>query len=367
MMLMKAMNVDEVVKQRYSAGAQALEEALCCPVSYNKEFLKVLPAEILERDYGCGDPSEYIRKGETVLDLGSGAGKICYIASQVVGAQGRVIGVDINDEMLALARKHRASISSSLGFDNVTFKKAKIQDLALDLDEVETILQDQPIKSTANFLEFEIFLAELRLRKPLITSESIDVVVSNCVLNLVRPEAKRALFDEIFRVLKPGGRAVISDIVSDRDVPLAMQQNPELWSGCISGAYREDLFIKAFGSAGFRGMEILKRGVEPWKVVEGIQFWSVTIAAHKSKISDQRGTLAILYKGPFSEVTDDLGRRWERGVARSLPLKDGMDFLHEPLAKHFEVIPEAEVEPLIKAFKPFKPFSNELVKPNGCC
>jgi arsenite methyltransferase len=360
---MKAMNVDEVVKQRYSAGAHAREEALCCPVSYNKEFLKVLPREILERDYGCGDPSEYLRKGEVVLDLGSGAGKICYIAAQVVGAQGRVIGVDINDDMLALARKHQAAISSSLGFDNVSFRKGKIQDLALDLDEVEIMLRDRPLNSCSNFLEFETFLSDLRLRKPLIASDSVDVVISNCVLNLVKPEAKRELFGEIFRVLKPGGRAVISDIVSNRDVPLAMQQNPELWSGCISGAYREDLFIKAFRDAGFRGMEILKRGAEPWKVVEGIQFWSVTIAAHKTKISNQKGSLTILYKGPFSEVIDDLGRHWERGVAGNLTVKEGADFLVEPMASHFEVVPEGEPGPMITEFKPFKPFS----KPNGCC
>ena len=81
---------------------------MCCPVEYDPQYLRVLPAEIIERDYGCGDPSAFVNEGETVLDLGSGGGKICYIASQIVGAAGTVIGVDTNTEMLSLANKYRA-------------------------------------------------------------------------------------------------------------------------------------------------------------------------------------------------------------------------------------------------------------------
>src|SRR5262245_46763488 len=93
------LDTEKAVRERYSGGAQAKEDALCCPVSYDPQYLKALPDEILERDYGCGDPSQYVKRGETVLDLGSGAGKICYIASQVAGPEGRVIGVDMNDDM----------------------------------------------------------------------------------------------------------------------------------------------------------------------------------------------------------------------------------------------------------------------------
>src|SRR3989338_3728368 len=89
-------DVEKVVRERYAKGAQKKEEALCCPVTYDPKFLKAIPREILEKDYGCGDPSAYLKEGETVLDLGSGAGKICFIASQVVGPKGRVIGVDFN-------------------------------------------------------------------------------------------------------------------------------------------------------------------------------------------------------------------------------------------------------------------------------
>ncbi len=105
---MSTINAETAVRERYATGARATEAKLCCPVDYNPEYLKVIPPEVIERDYGCGDPSKYLRAGETVLDLGSGTGKICFIAAQVVGSSGKVIGVDMTDEMLNLARKQRA-------------------------------------------------------------------------------------------------------------------------------------------------------------------------------------------------------------------------------------------------------------------
>ncbi|MEL7263341.1 MAG: SAM-dependent methyltransferase, partial [Planctomycetota bacterium] len=89
------LDVDSAVRDRYAAAAGEREAELCCPVDYDRQYLKVIPQEVIDRDYGCGDPSRYVREGETVLDLGSGGGKICFIASQVVGAEGRVIGVDL--------------------------------------------------------------------------------------------------------------------------------------------------------------------------------------------------------------------------------------------------------------------------------
>src|SRR5439155_9502124 len=126
--------------------------------------------------------------------------------------------------------------------------------------------------------------------------------VSNCVLNLVEPRAKRQLFGEIFRVLKRGGRAVISDIVSDEDVPDHLQNDPELWSGCISGALTEEAFLKAFSEAGFYGIRILKFDEKPWRAVEGIEFRSVTIEAWKGKQGPcfERNQ-AVIYKGPFAK------------------------------------------------------------------
>ena len=120
--------MESAVMRRYSAGADASEAALCCPVSYDPTLLKVIPDEIIERDYGCGNPSEFVRSGDTVLDLGSGGGKICYIASQVVGPKGRVIGVDFNTDMLALAREHQPQVASRIGYDNVEFRRGRLQD-----------------------------------------------------------------------------------------------------------------------------------------------------------------------------------------------------------------------------------------------
>lgn len=125
---------ESAVYDRYASAAQQREEALCCPVTYAGDYLAAIPDEIIERDYGCGDPSPYVRQGETVLDLGSGAGKLCYILSQAVGPGGKVIGVDCNQEMLDLARRHRRTVADRIGYANVEFLYGMIQDLGLDLD-----------------------------------------------------------------------------------------------------------------------------------------------------------------------------------------------------------------------------------------
>lgn len=277
------LNVESAVRERYSAAAHQAEAMLCCPVSYDRKFLEIIPPEILERDYGCGDPSKHVRAGETVLDLGSGGGKICYIAAQVVGATGRVIGVDCNDEMLSLAREYQLVVGDKLGFHNVEFRKGKIQDLRLNLERFDQFLAEQPVRSSSEWLRAEEHANGLRQSAPLIASDSIDVVVSNCVLNLVRNEDRRQLFAEIFRVLKPGGRAVISDIVSSADVPPELQADAKLWSGCISGAFREDRFAGAFGSAGFQPVEILERQTEPWTTIGPLEFRSLTVRAFKPR------------------------------------------------------------------------------------
>ena len=218
---------EDAVVQRYSAGAQAREAALCCPVTFDPQHLKVLPDEIIEKDYGCGDPTAYVREGDTVLDLGSGGGKVCWIASQIVGKEGKVIGVDMNTEMLALARKHHADIADRIGYDNVVFHRGMIQDLKLDVDVLASELQEHPVKNAETWVDLRLREERLRNERPMIPDESIDVVLSNCVLNLVRPEHKARMIDEIYRVVKTGGRVAISDIVCDEDVPLDMQNDPD--------------------------------------------------------------------------------------------------------------------------------------------
>lgn len=327
------------VYERYAAASQKVEAALCCPVQYVGQYLKAIPQEVIEKDYGCGDPSTYVNAGDTVLDLGSGAGKLCYIMAQVVGPEGRVIGVDCNPEMLALARKYRQEVARNIGYGNVEFRYGMIQDLRLDLELLNVRLTQQPISSSAGWLAGRHLEEQLRTERPLIESDSVDCVVSNCVLNLVRQQDRHQLFDEIFRVLKRGGRAVISDIVSDETVPDHMQKDGYLWSGCLSGAFREDQFVEAFANAGFHGISIAKRQAEPWQTIEGIEFRSMTVVAWKGKqgpcLERNQG---LVYKGPFRRVEDDDGHVFIRGQRMAVCDKTYQLLQQAPYEGNFEPI-----------------------------
>ncbi len=336
--------------RRYSAAAQAQEEALCCPVQYRREYLDAVPQEILDRDYGCGDPTPYVREGETVLDLGSGGGKVCYILSQVVGPEGRVIGVDCNREMIALARRYREEVAGRVGFANVEFRYGLIQDLALDLEQLAEETRGITIEAPQDLLDLRQTEQRLRHQSPMIPDDSVDCVVSNCVLNLVRPEDRRQLFSELFRVLKLGGRAAISDIVADEDVPEHLQNDPELWSGCISGAFREDRFLQAFEEAGFYGIEMAARQSEPWRTVEGIEFRSVTVVARKGKQGPcLERNQAVIYRGPFKKVEDDDDHVYYRGERMAVCDKTFRLLQKEPYVGRFDFVEPLETVPLEKA------------------
>lgn len=302
------------VRERYAAAARAQEAALCCPVDYDPQYLSVIPDEVLERDYGCGDPSRYVREGDVVLDLGSGGGKICLIAAQLAGPKGCVLGVDVNDEMLALARRAAPIVAERLGFANVEFRHGRIQDLALDLDRLDAWLAQHPVACAADLTALEAEQARLRREAPLVAEASVDLVVSNCVLNLVRDAEKRRMLQEIFRVLRVGGRMAISDIVSDEPVPQRLKDDPELWSGCMSGAFLERELLCELEQAGFHGIAIEQWEPEPFAVVEGIEFRSVTITAHKGKRGPcYEANQAVIYAGPWKRVEDDDGHMLRRG------------------------------------------------------
>lgn len=167
---------------------------------------------------GCGLPTEFARieAGDTVLDLGSGAGNDCFVARAETGPGGKVIGVDFTDEMLALARNN----ADKLGYNNVEFRKGDIEELPL-------------------------------------SDQSVDVVVSNCVLNLV-PD-KQKVFGEIFRVLKPGGHFSISDVVLVGELPDSLRNAAEMYAGCVSGAVQMDEYLAFIAETGFAEMQIQKQ------------------------------------------------------------------------------------------------------------
>ncbi len=308
-------HLESEVRRRYAAAAQAVEAELCCPTTpHDPDLLALLPREIVETDYGCGDPSAWVEAGETVLDLCSGSGKACYVMAQKVDAEGRVYGLDVNDEMLALARRHQDGMAERLGYANVSFHKARIEDMALDLDVADAWLAEHPLRPSEDVSAYETHCAALRRSQPVVADGSVDVIVSNRVLNLVRPEEKAQLFREMYRVLGEGGRAVISDIVCDEDPTPAILADPTLWSGCISGVYREDAFLEAFAEAGFHGIELVARAEEPWQIIDGIEYRSVTVRAFKGSAEPcLERNQALIYRGPWSQVSDDEGHAFVRG------------------------------------------------------
>ncbi|MHB8877872.1 MAG: methyltransferase domain-containing protein [Myxococcaceae bacterium] len=344
---MEAIDVEAAVRERYSLAARAAQPGLCCPSSNDSRLLAQVPAEVLERDYGCGDPTRHVRPGETVLDLGSGAGKACYLLSQVVGPSGRVIGVDMNEDMLALSRRHLAEFAGRVGFANVEFRKGRIQDLRLDFEALDAWLREHPVVSSGDLAALEAHSERLRRDAPLVADGSVDVVVSDCVLNLVRPADRERLFAELHRVLRPGGRAIISDIVSDEEVPERLRQDPALWSGCISGAMREDRFLEAFERAGLYGVTVAERAEAPWRTVEGLEFRSLTAVAYKGKEGpcfDHKQ--AVVYRGPFREVSDDDGHLLRRGVRVAVCEKTFGIYSRAPYREHVELIsPREPVKP----------------------
>ena len=219
-------NFEAAVLQRYAEASRKAEAGLCVPINYDRSLLEVIPQEVIEKDYGCGDPSRYIHQGETVLDLGSGSGKACYIISQIVGTSGKVIGVDFNPPMLELARKYQKSVGDKLGYHNVEFRRGKIQDLRTNLELIDQCLRENPVRSVADLARLEEFEKTIRREQPLVADESIDVIVSNCVLNLVRPEDKKVLFAEMYRVLKRGAESLSPTSSATNRCPSISQKTP---------------------------------------------------------------------------------------------------------------------------------------------
>ena len=267
----------KLVREFYGDAAEKPKEDLCCPVRPDPADLAHIPKDVVDRFYGCGSPvgDARIKPGEVTLDLGSGAGIDVFIAAKKTGPTGRAIGVDMTDRMLAVAHEQKKVVSANLGYDIVEFHKGFLEKVPLD-------------------------------------DRSVDVVTSNCVINLSPDKPK--VFSEIWRVLRNHGRMVISDIVSDAEVPPWQRRDPRLWGECISGALTEDELLALTERTGFYGVQILKRSF--WKDVEGYRFFSVTLRGYKYAKSAGcvfQGQKAV-YLGPFKGISDEEGHWFPRGV-----------------------------------------------------
>jgi arsenite methyltransferase len=227
---MSATNLQKAVQEKYGAAAKRVtagktsccgdgaERSGCDPITrnlYNESEKSALPAEAVAASLGCGNPSALaeLKPGEIVLDLGSGGGIDVLLSAKRVGPTGKAYGVDITDEMLGLARENQ----NKAGVQNVEFLKGTIENIPLPED-------------------------------------SVDVIISNCVINLSGD--KDRVIGEAFRVLKPGGRFAVSDVVVRGEVPADVRKSMELWVGCMAGALQESEYLQKLQAAGFTSTEV---------------------------------------------------------------------------------------------------------------
>lgn len=302
--------IKDAVSVYYGQEIQKTEDLkfdACCTSDYDSALTKNLTDEVLARRYGCGSPLAEALDGCTVLDLGCGAGADCYMAAQLVGPKGKVIGLDMTDEQLEVARRNIAAHMDRFGFEepNVEFIKGHIEEIPL-------------------------------------SDNSVDVVMSNCVINL--SSEKQKVFQEIWRVLKPGGEFYIADIVADRRVPQRLQEDTVLWSECLTGAaYIEDL-RRIMGNAGFKDTRVVSSRLLH-DVIEGIRFESRIIRGFKVDQEDRcedygqvavyRGTIA----GKEQEFALDKDHVFVAGEAMRICENTANMLAQSRFAPHFLVSP----------------------------
>jgi SAM-dependent methyltransferase len=251
---MEAKEVKEFVKKRY--GEIAENGASCCPscscglsateialqIGYSKEDLNSIP-EVSSMGLGCGNPVALagLKEGETVLDLGSGGGIDVFLAAKKVGLKGRVIGVDMTEEMVNKAK----AIASKYNYENVEFKLGEIENLPIE-------------------------------------DETVDVIISNCVINLAPDKEK--VFQEAYRVLKTNGRILISDLVTEEELPIEVRKSFKAWAGCIAGALEKKQYLETIKKAGFKDVKIASESTYSIDVSRELKgkITSVKVEAHKT-------------------------------------------------------------------------------------
>lgn len=247
--LMKEKEIKKIVKKRYSEIAKKETSCCCSPsidinlmkeLGYSKAELNAVPKESMS--LGCGNPVALasLKEDETVLDLGSGAGFDCFLAAKRVGEKGKVIGVDMTLEMVEKAK----ATAEKYGYGNVEFRLGEIEKLPIE-------------------------------------DNSIDVIISNCVINL-SPD-KPQVFREAYRVLKTGGRMMISDIVIEGKLPEEIRKNLNAWAGCVAGAMEKRAYLSAIRDAGFKDVKIVSESSWDIEVLEKMKgkITSVKLEAKK--------------------------------------------------------------------------------------
>jgi MoaA/NifB/PqqE/SkfB family radical SAM enzyme/SAM-dependent methyltransferase len=293
------------MREFYGQAAETPQAELCCPTKYDDTAVSHIPQDVLDRFYGCGSPmtSAGIKEGEVVVDLGSGAGIDVFIAAKLVGPAGKAIGIDMTDRMLHVARENQPRVAAALGYDAVEFR--------------EGFLEQVPVES-----------------------KSVDLVTSNCVVNL-SPDKPR-VFAEMWRVLKDHGRILISDIVSETEVPPHLKVNPQLWGECLVGALTQDELIAALERAGFYGIELLKKTY--WKDVEGAPFFSVTVRGWKFEKTSGcvfKGHRAV-YLGPAKAFIDEEGHQFPRNEPYEICTDTAAKLSNPPYKAMFAILEPGE-------------------------
>jgi MoaA/NifB/PqqE/SkfB family radical SAM enzyme/SAM-dependent methyltransferase len=270
------------VREFYGQAALTANEDIINPLAPAQKEAVFVPDSAKEHSYGCGSPvtDGAPKKGEILVDLGSGGGVECFMASEAVGKSGKVFGIDMTDEMLQLANSARAEVAHRLGFQNVEFKKG--------------------------FLE-QIPLAE----------NLADVVISNCVINL-SPD-KRMTYQEIHRILKPGGRLVVSDIVTDIAIPAHIKNNVRYRGECLGGAMQQEELVAMMEAAGFIAIRFIKRF--PYRRIENMDFYSLTYEALKPEtvLGEQ---VQAMYRGPHGAIYTEAGTLLIKGRVTTIPAQE---------------------------------------------
>ena len=282
---MAANGAHKLAGEFYGIRAESPDDLILNPVSVDPSMSEFIPEFAMKRRYGCGSPvsKANLRKGQTLVDLGCGSGVELFVAAKAVGPSGKAVGVDMTPKMIELANAASAHVRKELGFNNIHFALGHIEDIPLPNDFA-------------------------------------DVVISNCVVNL--SSNKRRVFSEMFRILKPAGRLLISDVVCETEAPLEIRTDPKLSGECLGGALRQDYLFTMLRDTGFTDSFVINRF--PYRTVDGHQFFSLTFQAAKPS---QPRCGRVMYMGPFEAVKLDQhgGRIIAKGDVLNLEIRSSSD------------------------------------------